>query len=158
MLEQNYERVEHKIAQNEDEHKEPGYAYVYDLIRATARYDVPEEMLAAIKGITSSHKVVKFENKLLGDLRSLIMVIQVGDMLAEIQVVFSPDALAPNSHMNRLLHEVEGCSNLNALSKAIQRITTKTKKECVAVKAHAPLSGNSSRIDSLYQKHYSKLS
>lgn len=126
-LKKNYERVAHKITQNEEEGKKPGYAYVFDLVRASARYDNPEEMVAAVKGITSAHRVVKFANKILGDLRNLTMVVEVDHLLAEIQVVFSPDSLAANSHMNHLLYEVKRCSNLETLSKAIHAVTTKSR-------------------------------
>jgi hypothetical protein len=83
-MKKNYERVAHKITQNEEEGKKPGFAHVCDLIRASARYDNPSDMIEAIRGITTAHRVVKFANKLLGDLRNLTMVIEVDSMLAEI--------------------------------------------------------------------------
>jgi hypothetical protein len=71
-------------------------------------------------------------------------------MLCEIQVVFSPDSLAPNSHMNHLLYEVKRCSNLETLSKAIHGIAIKSKGECVSLKTFAPISANAAKLDTLY--------
>jgi hypothetical protein len=50
-MKQNYERVAHKIEENEKEGKTPGYAHLYDLIRAQARFDHKDEMIAAIRGV-----------------------------------------------------------------------------------------------------------
>jgi hypothetical protein len=60
--------------------------------------------------------------------------------------------------MNHLLYEVKRCSNLDTLSKAINGIATKCKKECISLKTFAPISGNSNKLDTLYQKHYAHLS
>ena len=65
--------------------------YILDLLRGKCRYDDLNEMLLALHKFSNEKTVIKVKDKLFSELRNLTICYITGDIIAEIQVIYSPE-------------------------------------------------------------------